>query len=282
MPVRLIAIDIDGTLLDRNWKIPAANSSAIAEAADSGIEIVLVTGRRFDFARPVAKMLPRAPLLICNNGALIKTLDGVTHLRHLLPRAVAREVLGATKEFRAGAALVFDRPKARQIILESVNWEDPARRSYYERNREYIAQVAPLENALDDDPIQVMFTGQFRRMREVHTLLRNAPFARDYTLAITEYEDKDFSIVDVIAAHCTKGTTLKEWAGRQGIPREDVMAVGDNWNDREMLEFAGLPVVMGNSIAELKTRGWPVTLTNDEGGLGAAIRTYALRQRASK
>ncbi len=282
MPVRLIAIDIDGTLLDRHWNIPEENMRAITEAAEEGIEIVLVTGRRFDFARPVAEMLPCKPLLIVNNGALIKSLDGVTHLRHLLPKQVARDVLEFTPEFRSGAALVFDRPKAGQIVLEQIDWNDPARRSYYERNREFITQVKPLERALDDDPIQVMFTGKFAKMRQAHELLRASPLDNEYTLAITEYEDKDFSILDVIAAHCTKGSTLKEWARRQGIPREDVMAVGDNWNDHEMLEFAGLPVVMGNGIEELKTHGWPVTLTNDEGGLGAAIRTYALKEKASK
>ena len=68
---------------------------------------------------------------------------------------------------------------------------------------------------------------------------------------------------------------FSKWARRRGIARDEVMAVGDNWNDHEMLEFAGLPVVMGNSVPELKSRGWPVTLTNDEAGLAAAIRTYA-------
>ena len=79
----------------------------------------------------------------------------------------------------------------------------------------------------------------------------------------------------MISRNCSKGTTLEEWARRRGIARDEVMAVGDNWNDHEMLEFAGLPVVMGNSVPELKLRGWPVTLTNDEAGLAAAIRTYA-------
>jgi len=281
MPIRLIAMDIDGTLLDSHWKIPAANVDAIVKAAETGIEIVLVTGRRFDFARPVAELLPCDTLLIVNNGALIKSLDGVTHLRHLLSRQTAGLVLEATPDYRSGAAIVFDRPNAGQIILEHIDWDDPVRHAYYERNSEFIAQVSPLENALIEDPIQVMFTGSFERMRAAHRLLQTLAFARSYTLAITEYEPKDFSILDVIAPNCSKGSTLKEWARRRGIRREDIMAVGDNWNDHEMLEFAGLPVVMGNSVPELKTRGWPVTLTNDEGGLAAAIRTYALREGAS-
>lgn len=276
MPVKLLAMDIDGTLLDSQWKIPEANRRAVMEAAERGIEVVLVTGRRFDFARPVAEQLDCELRLIVNNGALIKSLDGETHLRHVLPRATAKIVLEAAKEFRSGAAVIFDRPKSGQIVLESIDWSDPVRHQYYQRNSEYIQQVAPLEACLDDDdPIQVMFTGPFERVRAAHRLLQALPVANDYSLAITEYEAKDFSILDVISRNCSKGTTLEEWSRRRGIARDEVMAIGDNWNDHEMLEFAGFPVVMGNSIPELKLRGWPVTLTNDEAGLAAAIRTYA-------
>ena len=87
--------------------------------------------------------------------------------------------------------------------------------------------------------------------------------APDVALAVTEYESRDFSLVDVNRAGCTKGTTLAEWAARQGLTRDEVMAVGDNFNDREMLEYAGVPVVMGNAVDELKGLGWPVTLDND-------------------
>src|ERR1700726_4529739 len=113
MPIRMIAMDIDGTLLDSNAKVSAENARTIAEAQSRGIEVVLVTGRRFDFARPIADQLPCELFLIVNNGAVIKAKDGATHLRHLLPRAIAREVLDATTEFRGGAAVVFDRPRAR-------------------------------------------------------------------------------------------------------------------------------------------------------------------------
>ncbi len=83
-------------------------------------------------------------------------------------------------------------------------------------------------------------------------------------------------MVDVIRPNCSKGTTLAEWTARRGFSREEVMAIGDNFNDREMLEFAGLPVVMGNSVPELKTLGWRQTLSNDDDGVAAAIAEYAL------
>jgi Cof subfamily protein (haloacid dehalogenase superfamily) len=276
MPVRMIAMDVDGTLLDSRHELPAANREAIEEAAARGIEMVLVTGRRFDFARPIAENFGCELTLVVNNGALIKSKSGHTHLRNLLPRELAREVLGATREFRSGTAVVFDRARERQVIFERVFWDDPVSSGYYQRNREFIAECAPLENCLEEDPIQVMFTGSVARMRAALAALEAMPRARDFALALAEYEARDFSILDVIRQGCSKGAALAEWTRRRGVARGDVMAIGDNWNDRDMLEFAGLPVVMGNCIAELKTRGWAMTQTNDESGVAAAIRKYAL------
>lgn len=278
MPVRLIAMDIDGTLLDSRHELPAANREAIAEAHARGIEIMLVTGRRFDFAKLISEELPCELTLVVNNGALIKSKAGETHLRHLLPRALAREVLAATADFRSGAAVVFDRARERQLIFERIDWKDPVSGGYYQRNREFIAECVPLEDSLDEDPIQVMFVGSVARMRAAHSALKSMPRVNDFSTALTEYEQRDLSILDVIERGCSKGAALAEWARRRGIRREEIMAIGDNWNDRDMLEFAGLPVLMANSAAELKALGWAVTLSNDEAGVAAAIRARALGQ----
>ncbi len=100
MAVRLIALDIDGTLLDSRWQLPAANRAAIAEAARRGIEVALVTGRRYDFAMPVARQIDSPLTMIVNNGALIRSKAGQTHLRHLLPRSISERVLQLTKPWR--------------------------------------------------------------------------------------------------------------------------------------------------------------------------------------
>jgi len=275
----MIALDIDGTLLDgRTSHIPAANVEAIVAAAALGIEIVLVTGRRFDFTRDVAEQIPCELHLIVSNGAVIKSRNGETHLRHLLPRRIAHEVLVATAAYRSGASVVFDRVEENQVMLEHIDWDDPTRKIYYQRNRRFLGEARPLESCLNEDPIQVGFTGTIATVRETIAVLRAHPLANEFTIALTEYEDRDFSIMDVLQLGITKGVALAEWAQRRGVEREAVMAIGDNWNDMEMLEFAGLPVVMGNGIAELKTLGWPVTLDNDQGGVADAIRRYALTE----
>lgn len=276
MPVRLIALDIDGTLLDSSSALPEANRRAVETAVDRGIEVALVTGRRFDFALPIALQIPCPLTMIVNNGALVKSKDGATHLRHLLDRATAREVLAGMPEFRRGAAVVFDRARANQVIYEQIDWDDPRRRAYFLRNREFIAQVAPLEDCLTEDPIQVMYSGSVEHMRQAEAVLREARSAASFSLAVTFYEDRDFGMVDVIRPNLSKGSTLAEWTALRGFRREEVMAIGDNHNDREMLEFAGLPIVMGNSVAELKAFGWRETLSNDADGVAAAIEEYVL------
>jgi Cof subfamily protein (haloacid dehalogenase superfamily) len=276
MPIRFIALDIDGTLLDGASALPEANRQAVEAAVAQGIEVALVTGRRFDFALPIAQQMDCPLTMIVNNGALVKSTDGTTHLRKLLPRETAHAVLRQTLEHRDGTAVVFDRPRANQVVYEKIDWDDPQRRAYFLRNREFIGQISPLEDSLSEDPIQVMFTGRIEAMRRAEKSLQCTPERVGFALAVTYYEDRDFGMVDVIRPTCSKGATLAEWTAQRGFSREDVMAIGDNFNDREMLEFAGLPVVMGNGVPELKQLGWRETLSNDDGGVAAAIAEYAL------
>ena len=279
--MRLIALDIDGTLLDSHWQVSEVNRRTIAEAARRGIEVALVTGRRYDFAMPVARQLDAPLTMIVNNGALIRsTNDGLTHLRHLLPRRTAEQVLHLTKPWREGAAVIFDRPAENQLMLETLDPDDSLRYAYYSRNLRFIGLANPLESCLTEDPIQVMLSGKVAAMRDAEQALRGTPFAQDYALAVTCYESKDFAMIDVLNPICSKGHSLAEWAALRGFGREEVMAIGDNHNDLEMLMFAGIPVVMGNGVPELKKFGWHETSSNDENGVARAIEHFALKEAA--
>jgi len=276
--IRLLAIDIDGTLLDGRGKLPDAHRDALVEASARGIEIALVTGRSFHFTAAVIDRLPVPLTLIVNNGAVVKRKTGETEWRHVLDREAARRILAETQHLEDSVAIVFDRPGERQIVFERMDWSHPNRRGYYEKNKAYIAAAPPpLSDVLTEDPIQVMFNGSVAPMRALLATLRTMPIADRFSVAITEYERRDFSLVDVNGAGCSKGTTLARWAASRGLSADDVMAVGDNLNDVEMLDFAGTAVVMGNATDALKARGYRVTGTNDEGGLADAIRMFALK-----
>ena len=280
MGVKLIALDIDGTLLDSRWTLPEANRAAIAEATRRGIEVALVTGRRYDFAMPIAVQIGAPLTMIVSNGALIRTQDGKTHLRHLLPRETAARVLEITKPWRDGCGVVFDRPRENQLILEVFATDDPIRSAYYARNKEFLGQAIPLESCLAEDPLQVMLSGKVESMREAERVLQGAQQSGGFKVASTVYASRDFAMIDVLNPRCSKGAALAEWAALRGLAREEVMAIGDNHNDLEMLSFAGIPVVMGNCVPELRNFGWHETASNDDNGVAAAIEQFALREVA--
>ena len=259
--IRLIGIDIDGTLLDTHGRMPESNCTAIYDAVAAGIHVALVTGRSYPFARPVADRLPSSVSLIVSNGAVERAMDGSTFVRRLLDRDTARQVLNATRRHRHAAALVFDRDFDRQVVYETMDWEHPGRQRYWSRNHSHIAQSIPLEDALIEDPIQVMYNGGVDDMR-----------------ALFDWLQRDFSLVDVTSSEATKGRALAWRAQQLGLSRDEVMAIGDNFNDVEMLEFAGHPVLMDNAVDSLKSRGWHVTAHQDEAGVAQAIDRFVLRR----
>jgi Cof subfamily protein (haloacid dehalogenase superfamily) len=279
--IRLLALDIDGTLLDSNGTLPAANRRAIEQVIAQGVEVALATGRRYDFARSIFEQLPSPLTLILSNGAVVKTREGETLQLRLLPRHVAHDVLKRTPEHRESAAVIFDRPRDGQVVFEGIDWNHPRHARFFATNRPFLAESRPLENCLSEDPVQVMFTGCCGDMRRLYDQLMEMASGL-YSVALTEYEHRDFSLVDVTRAGVSKGTALSEWSAQRGYASGEVMAVGDNLNDLEMLQFAGRPVVMGNAVPELKRRGWSETSTNDEAGVANAVETYILGPRVRR
>jgi Cof subfamily protein (haloacid dehalogenase superfamily) len=276
--IRLIGIDVDGTLLDSRGHLPPANRDAIHEAVATGIHVALVTGRSYPFARPVADPLPETVTLIVSSGAVERSMDGRVLARRLLNRGVADSILAVTQPYRDHAALIFDRDDANQIVFETMNWEHPGRKGYWLRNQHLIGQMVPLEQALTEDPIEVMFNGAASTMRSLaESLQQSASDGSPFAVSLTEYVHRDFSLVDVTAPAATKGRALAWRAEQLGLSRENVMAVGDNFNDLEMLEYAGTPVVMANAVDGLRRAGWHVTAHQDESGLAQAIRRFALQ-----
>jgi Cof subfamily protein (haloacid dehalogenase superfamily) len=270
-PIRLLATDIDGTLLNPQFQISAGDLAALRRAHAAGIEIVLVTGRRHTFALPIAKQLGFDLWLISSNGAVTRSLGGERFHRDLMPAETCRRLCGAMQEFRGNTVLTFDTEGKGAIVLERLDELGESIRRWLEKNMEYIEYVVPIERALTSDPVQAMFCGTMARMSHALQALEQAGLNGLVTVLRTEYPARDLSMIDVLNAGCSKGHALERWATYRGYRREQVMAIGDNHNDVEMLEFAGYPVIMGNACAELRGRGWTVTRGNDDCGVAAAV-----------
>ncbi len=273
-PIRLLAVDIDGTLLDAASELPAANREALSRAHQQGVEIVLVTGRRHRFALPIAASLGFDLWLISSNGAITRSLTGETYHRDLHPVATARDVCAALQEFRPCTILTFDLDTKGALVVEGTSGFDPGIQRWMERNAEWIQCVPRLEDALVTDPVQVACAGSIDRIRRAEEQLENSALKGRIQILRTRYPLRDLSFMDVLNAGCSKGHALERWAAHRGLRREEVMAIGDNYNDIEMLEFAGVPVVMANADDELKQNGWATTLSNEQNGVAAAVREF--------
>ncbi|HEX9254723.1 MAG TPA: Cof-type HAD-IIB family hydrolase [Candidatus Angelobacter sp.] len=269
--IRLLAIDIDGTLLDPQYQISARNLTALERAHRAGIEVALVTGRRHRFALPVAQSLGFDVCLISSNGAVTKSSRGELFHRDLLPLSTARKLCAYMDEFHANTVLTFDIETKGALVLEPQHDLASSVFGWLEKNAPYMDFVQPLEKALVSDPVQIMFCGALKRMEQAQNRLACSELMREITVLRTVYPPRNLSILDVLTHSCSKGHALERWAKHRGIRREEVMAIGDNYNDVEMLEFAGMPVIMGNAAEQLKQNGWAVTLGNDESGVAVAV-----------
>ena len=267
--VRLIAVDIDGTLLNPQFQISEGDLAALRRAHGMGIEVILVTGRRHAFALPIAQQLGFDLWLISSNGAITRSLAGETFHRDLLPQQTCRQLVERMQEFRGQTVLTFDNQQEGAIVLEHLRDLEVSIQRWLEKNMKYIQFVIPIEDSLTTDPVQAMFCGPVEPMQRALQVLGECGLP--ITVLRTEYPGRDLSIVDVLNAGCSKGHALKRWANFRSVPREQVMAIGDNYNDIEMLAFAGQPFIMGNASQELRDRGWTLTRSNAENGIAAAI-----------
>ena len=280
-PIRLIAIDIDGTLVDSKVEISHANLNALRRAHEAGVEIVLGTGRRHKFVLPVAESLGFDLWLISSNGAVTRSTRGELFHQDLLPKETAIKLCQHMQQFRNHTVLTFDREGMGGIVCENYEHLFGVIQRWMEKNAPYIEYISPIEKALTEDPIQAMFCGPIELMQRAQEHLLACSFTADFTLLRTQYDARNLCILDILNVGCSKGHALERWANYRGIDRSEVMAIGDNYNDIEMLTFAGHPVIMGNAADDLKQNGWMVTLHNDESGVAAAIEQVLAANTAS-
>jgi Cof subfamily protein (haloacid dehalogenase superfamily) len=269
--LKLIAVDIDGTLLGSSFRVSEANVRALSEAHQARIHVVLATGRRHAFALPIARLLGFEPFIISSNGAVSRDPAGALISKTLMPREIARAVLDHMQNWTNAAVLTFDRELQGALVIQSRAELIELIARWVEGNTQYIVEVNPIQDSLTEDPIQTMFCGTIAQMDQAIRHLDSAPISKAVSVHVTQYDDRNLSIFDVLPLGCTKGSALEALCTKLNIGREDVLAIGDNYNDREMLAFAGHPFVVANAHAEMKNQGWRVTLSNDEDGVAHAV-----------
>jgi Cof subfamily protein (haloacid dehalogenase superfamily) len=289
MPIRLLALDLDGTLLNSRGELSERNFDAIRQARGVGVSVAIVTGRRFRDARPLAVQLGLDVPVISHNGALTKhatTLETVKAL--LMPLDAAREVIEAGLSYGADALVSDDPDGPGLLVYDHISDENLALVKYIEWSRRIVGDdpaeavrcVPSLREYLDHEPIHIAFSGRCEPMAHLAEGLRRQCGSKIRVLC-TIYPKQNFTLVDVLHPGASKGTGVEAAAAELSITAEEVMAIGDNHNDIEMLHYAGIGVVMANAESQLLDAGeFFQTASNDEDGVALAIKRFILEAGA--
>ncbi|WP_353072267.1 HAD family hydrolase [Tunturiibacter gelidiferens] len=316
--MRLIAVDMDGTLVGPDGRVSERNLAAMKAAEAAGVRVVVATGRRHSYAMKVLRGLGlrEEDALISSNGTVTRTIGAQLLERTLLPVETARWLCGHVEEFRDALVVTFDKvgddgeDVRGALVVEHLAELNASIGRWVAANEPYIECVVPIEKALEGHaPIQMMLCGTVERMRRAEARLLEHPgvsavgvtplgkdevgrledigrikggispqgraVGAEAALHRTEYPERDLSIVDILPAGCSKGSALLRLAETHGVKAEEILAIGDNWNDVSMLEVAGQAVLMGNAPEDLKAmaaeRGWVMGRRHDEDGVAEAI-----------
>jgi Cof subfamily protein (haloacid dehalogenase superfamily) len=274
---RLLALDIDGTLLRSDKTVSPRTLEALGAAQRAGVRVVLVTGRRYPAARRVARQLPCEVDLVLHNGALIVEGEEVVRCR-TLDVEVARLAVRVGRA--AGADPVVHCGRSGEgllIVQDGVAPSNTLLAYYLDRSHPDVRTVPDVEAALREDPVQVMFGGGLQEMAALRARLAES-LGRRARIERTVYPRLGVSLLDVLDPSVGKAEALTFVQSRFGIPAAETVAIGDNWNDHEMLAGAGLGLVMGNADPEMLALGLPVLPSNDEDGVALAIERHVLDQ----
>jgi Cof subfamily protein (haloacid dehalogenase superfamily) len=285
--IKILAIDLDGTILNSRGELTPENKNAVRAAQEAGVLITVATGRRFRDARPLALELGLSTPIITHNGALLKIPDDQTTVDfNLIPADVASEVISIGRELGGDPLVSVDPHGEGKLLYDSISDSNIPLQKYIrwaqrlhgnETARVGIENVTSLESVVNvHDVVHISFSGSCRRMASLELKLIEL-LGGELSVIPTVYQEVDFTLLDILPAGVSKRSGIEFIAKELGYGAENVMAIGDNKNDLEMLEFAGVPVLMGNADADLLERNeFYTTLSNDENGVAVAIQRFIL------
>ena len=284
--IKLLALDLDGTLLNSRGDISEKNIEAIRQAEESGVLVTIATGRRFRDALPVAYQLKLNAPVICHNGALLKYAESLeTVAVSILAKATVGEILRVGKN-HGGDALLSADPVGKGVLLydtvsdanvplqKYIAWSKRLHGADAENAVHHVENLADIVE--DYETVHVSFSGACAAMVDLEAVLQ-AELKDSANILTTVYTALDFTLIDILPPDASKGIGVEKLASLNNLTAENVMVMGDNFNDLEMLEYAGTPVIMGNAAPELlENPKYHQTLSNDESGVASAIEKFIL------
>ncbi|WNB91390.1 Cof-type HAD-IIB family hydrolase [Bacillus sp. NEB1478] len=282
--MKLIAIDMDGTLVNKQLKVTKENSKVISQAVKEGHHVVIATGRSYDEARHTLEDADLHLPLICVNGAEIRSQDWEILSSVPLKQTQYEDIKTILDEediyyelYTSKGTFTDNREKAYEVMKDIVLTSNPeatdddVEKAALRRFRlGLVSVVGDFTKLLEQEGMEVYkflaFSSKSEKLQQAFKRLKGLE-----ALAVSSSADNNLEITNFEAQ---KGIALKRYAELKEIPLENTMAVGDNYNDVSMLEIAGFPVAMGNAVDEIKEIAAFVTKDNDQSGVAFAIQKF--------
>ncbi len=260
--IKLVAVDLDDTLLNNDIKISEENKKAIQECRAQGVHFTFATGRMFraavNYAREINLDLP----LITYQGALVKTVDEKEIYHHVIEKKVASEVIDFLKSFKMQLNVYMND----SLYVEELNDFG----NNYVNLSKVEHKITKFSDGLASDPTKILLAGDPVTLDVVQ---KEAISIYGKKLTITK--SKDY-FLEFGNEKSKKSIALQTLAENLGIKREEILAIGDGMNDLDMLEYAGTGVAMANGAKAVKEAADHITDTNDNHGVAKAIRKFVI------
>jgi len=277
MRYRLLALDVDGTLLDPAGELRPTVRDAVIAVQQRGLRVILCTGRRFRTARPLAQALQLDGPLVVHNGALVKDVaSGQTLQRQSMSAAMYLQAQSLLRQLSTPMAYIDAFHENVDIITEPMERAHPFQQEYLQDNLAHCRIV----DAIDTPPahgvvlMSIMADGQSLHALRPAVEQTLGSQGRVHLLLNKNYQGY---ILEVLQAGVSKWQGLQYVAAQEGIAPEEIVAIGDDHNDVDMIRHAGLGIAMGNAVAEVQAAADVVTGSNAEDGLVQALARFVLR-----
>lgn len=269
--IKLVLIDIDGTLVRDDKTLPAENEEAIKEALQSGVLVTLVTGRNYGAAKEIIDKLQLDVPVVLQNGAFIyRPYSGEVIRKVGLTGDVAKRVIHLCRQEGTFYILYRDFLMQKDMLIDQ-DYDGPFS-MYLKRNAVRLDRVEDVTSFISGEVAEVALLGNEDRILRV---LRQLGDGDNFTV-IKSLTREDEAFYEIFGPKVGKGEALNYLCQHFGVSPEEVMFIGDAYNDIDIMPLVGFPVAMGNAVEEVKKFAKAVTKSNNEGGVAWAIRHFVL------
>lgn len=290
---KLVAIDLDGTLLNSYSQVSTENKNAIKNSIEKGVEIVIASGRPISSAKSFANEIGANNYIICGNGAL---LYDIKNEKILYDKFIDKKKILEIIKFCDENSIFYSIYTGDFVIANSLNYNvlfyNNENKKVVDSQKTKIKVIQNIYNYIEQnenvnvlkmticDKSSIIFERSIKRLRQIKGIdvLDVEHMARKVITTGTEENTVEYFYTEITTTGVNKWSAIQELAKRLNIKEEEIIAIGDNRNDKEMIENAGLGIIMGNSAPYMKQIADEVVESNNNNGVAQALKKYILNE----